>query len=74
MESYRKKNVSSNQQKLSTNLGSDQQQNFEKRYKPRYAIKFVFFNAHTGDVEFEYGGFRDPLFLETINGDNTQIY
>ena len=43
-------------------------QNYEKRHKPRHAIKYVFFNAETGDVEFEYGGFKEAMVLKNLDG------
>ena len=62
LEEYRHKN------NIKAPAGGDKSADFEKRYKPRHAIKYVFFDCHTGNVEFEYGGFRKPLFLENIIG------
>ena len=39
----------------------DNATSFEKRNTPRKAKKYVFFEAETGEVVFEYGGVRKPL-------------
>ena len=56
------------------NTSNDPVQNYEKRTKPRLAPKYVFFNAITGDVEFEYGGFKDPIMAKTKEDQLIQIY
>jgi len=53
---------------------NDPVQNYEKRTKPRLATKYVFFNAITGEQEFEYGGFKDPITVKTKEDKTVEIY
>lgn len=53
---------------------NDPLQNFEKRYKPRYAVKYVFFDANTGSAVLEYGGFKKPLMIKNKAGKETPVY
>ena len=38
------------------------------------SIKYVFFNAITGEVEFEYGGFKEPIRCKTKEDKDIAIY
>ena len=47
---------------------------FSKRAAPRKAKKYVFFDACSGEVIFEYGGVKQPLRVQNSQGEEIEIY
>ena len=64
-----------NKDEKDTINNADEKLNLEKRHTPKHAVKYVFFNAQTGEVEFQYGGFKDkPYELKNKNRETIAIY